>query len=331
MEKIHTLANIAYKVLKTDKSGHVLHYKVITKKAFEQGLIKNNDIITSSNISAAINAEIRKRKLENKPSRFISYGKGRFGLLENEPIGILKDVRNKNESVKKALLESLMQMPPFSFEELVAEILKNIGFENINVTAKTGDGGIDVTGELVVAGAIKNNICVQVKRWRNNVQRSSIAELRGSLRPYQTGLFITTSNFSQPAIKEANDPYKAPISLISGKELVDIMCSYGIGVVADDVTIYELDDKKEYFDAMPTVTQITNEGIEIFAVYKKEKYYAVYLNENNIIYDNTVYKSPSAAANKVQSGKQVNGWKFWKYIDKKTGKIFPLDRLRDGK
>lgn len=331
MKSTKSLAEIAYQVLKEEKEKRALHYKLISKKAFEKGLVDDDDLIAANNLSSAINSEIRKKQLENSTPRFISYGKGIFGLYENEPKGIFKEVRDKNEAVKKTLLESLMQMQPFAFEELVAEILKNLGFENINVTAKTGDGGIDVTGELVVAGAIKNNICVQVKRWRNNVQRGAIAELRGSLRTHETGLFITTSNFSKAAIEEANDPYKAPISLINGKELVEIMCSFGMGVTSDSVTIYELDESNDYFNAVPVPTQIDKDGIEIFATYKKQKYYAVYVNESNVVLDDVVYKSPSAAAVKVYNGKQVNGWKFWKYIDKTTGKEYPLDRLRNGK
>jgi hypothetical protein len=239
-------------------------------------------------------------------------------------------VRDKNNAVKKQRLEALMNMPPFSFEDLVAEVLRHLGFENINVTSKTGDGGIDVTGELVVAGAIKNNICVQVKRWRNNVQRGSIAELRGSLRPYQTGLFITTSDFSKPAIDEANDPYKAPISLINGKELVEIMCSYGIGVTADEVTIYELNDECEFLEPNFEISN-SGDGLEIFAEYKKKKYYAIYFSESKIVIGNEVLKSVSAAANKITNTSQTNGWKFWKFTDKKTGKVYPLDSLRNGK
>lgn len=330
MNKSLPYSDIAYQILKGENKYQSLHYKVIAKKAFEQGLIESDDIITSGNISSAINTDIRNSQLDGKPSRFISYGKGRFGLTENEPQGIFKDVRDKNNAVKKQLLESLMNMPAFSFEDLVAEVLRHLGFENINVTAKTGDGGIDVTGELVVAGAIKNNICVQVKRWRNNVQRSSIAELRGSLRPYQTGLFITTSDYSKPAIDEANDPYKAPISLINGKELVEIMCSYGIGVSVDEVTIYELDNNRDFIDVEPKIPQ-RGDGLEIFARYKKKIYYAVYFTESKILLDNEIYKSVSAAANKIVNGKQVNGWRFWKFKDKNTGKEYPLDKLRNEK
>lgn len=323
-----TYLDIAYKILKQEEKARSLHYKIIAKRAFKLGLIENEDLIVAGNISSAINADIRKCKIESEESKFISYGKGQYGLTENEPKGIFADIRDKNNHVKKQLLEALHVMYPFHFEELVGEVLKNLGFENITVTSKSGDGGIDVIGELVVAGAIKNNVCVQVKRWRNNVHRASIAELRGSLRPHQTGLFITTSDFSKPSIEEANDPYKAPISLINGKEFVDILCEYGIGVTSEEVVIYDIDEENGLID-IPEQVKVDGEGIEIFTNYKGQEHYAIFFSPTKIMYNNEVFKSPSAAGTKVQNGQPVNGWKFWKFIDEKDGKSYPLDRIRE--
>lgn len=323
-----TYLDIAYKILKQEEKARSLHYKVIAKRAFKLGLIESDDLIIAGNISSAINSVIRKSKIEGEESKFISYGKGQYGLTENEPKGIFAEIRDKNNQVKRQLLEALLSMPPFSFEELVGEVLRNLGFENITVTCKSGDGGIDVAGELVVAGAIKNSVCVQVKRWRNNVQRASISELRGSLRPHQTGLFITTSDFSKPSIEEASDPYKAPISLINGKEFVDILCNYGIGVTSEEVIIYDIDDENGLID-IPGKVEVDEKGIEIFTKYKGQEHYAIYFSPSKVIYNNEVFKSPSAAGTKVQNGLPVNGWKFWKFIDEKDGKSYPIDRIRE--
>lgn len=330
MAKKLSYLDIAYEVLKNSNESKSLHYKEIAQKALNLKLIENNDLIIAGNISSTINANIRKSKIEGQSSKFISYGKGKYGLTENEPKGIFADIRDKNNQVKRRLLEALLAMPPFDFEELIAEVLRNLGFENISVTSKTGDGGIDVIGELIVAGAIKNNVCVQVKRLRNNVQRSSISELRGSLRPHQTGLFITTSDYSKPSIKEANDPYKAPISLINGKELVDIMCEFGMGVTLEKVVILDIDEATQVLD-IPKDFNINEKGIEIFANYKGQTYYAIYFSPNRILYNNEIFKSPSAAGTKVQKGTPVNGWKFWKFRDAKDNKKYVLDRVRQEK
>lgn len=330
MAEKFTYLDIAYQILKDTKNSRSLHYKIIAKKAFHLGLIESDDLIIAGNISSAVNANIRKSKIEGEESRFISYGKGQYGLTENEPKGIFADIRDKNNQVKRHLLQALMAMPPFQFEELVGEVLRNLGFENIAVTSKSGDGGIDVTGELVVAGAIKNSVCVQVKRWRNNVQRSSISELRGSLRPHQTGLFITTSDYSKPSIEEANDPYKAPISLINGRELVDIMCDFGMGVTSEEVIIYDIDETNGVID-IPQKIEFDEKGLEIFTTYKGQDYYAIYFSENRILFNNEIHKSVSSAGTKVQNGLPVNGWKFWKFIDENDGKTYPIDRMRKEK
>jgi hypothetical protein len=284
-------------------------------------------LIVAGNIASAINADIRKCKVSGEESRFISYGRGLYGLSECEPKGIFADIRDKNNLVKKRLLGVLQDMPPSRFEELVGEVLRCLGFENITVVGKSGDGGIDVVGELVVAGTIKNNVCVQVKRWQHNVQRANIAELRGSLRPHQSGLYVTTSDFSKPAIEEANDLYKAPISLINGREFVDLLCEYGIGVTSENVVIYEMSDATACLPETPT-TGLENNGIEIFAKFKGQTIYAVLFSQNKVAIGNEIFKSPSAAGTKVQNGRPVNGWKFWKYVDSRDGKVYPIDRIR---
>ncbi|MDI9366002.1 MAG: restriction endonuclease [Flavobacterium sp.] len=322
-----TYLEIAYKILSEEPKLKQIHFRDLAKKAFDLELIESDDIIIAGNLASAINGDIRKAKSQGTEPKFISYGKGFYGLTEHEPKGIFADIRNKNQDVKKQLLEALHAMHPNKFEELIGEVLRNLGFESVQVTGKTGDGGIDVIGELVVAGVIRNSVCVQVKRWRNNIQRSSISELRGSLRPHQTGLFITTSDFSRQSVEEANDPFKAPISIMNGNELVDLLCQFGIGVILEKVVIFDIDKEELNFD-FPEQAEIDGAGIEIFTNYKNHKHFAIYFSPTKIIYENEVYKSPSAAGTKVQNGLPVNGWKFWKFTDTKTGKIHPLERLR---
>lgn len=319
--------DVAYKVLK-DSRAKSLHYRDIARKAFELELIESDDVIIAGNISAAISAEIRKASLNGLECRFIKHDRAFYGLAENEPVGIFAEIRAKNNSVKEQLLKVMLSMHPSRFEELVGEVLRKLNFEKVIVTGKTGDGGIDITGELVVGGVIRNSICVQVKRWRNNVQRSDISQLRGSLRPHQTGLFITTSDFSKPAIDEASDAYKAPISLMNGKELIEFMCEFGIGVSLERVTILELEEENRLieFQSPPEIDK--NKGLEIFASYKGHKHYALFFSETKILYNNEYYKSPSIAGS-VITGSQINGWRFWKYVDKKTNKEIPLNNIRE--
>lgn len=325
---ILSYAEIAYKILKEFSDKKPIYYREIANKAYEEGLLRSNDLITTGNLSSAINSEIRKSRRTGEESRFISYGKGYYSLTEFEPKGIFADIRNKNNQVKSQLLEILLSINPTKFEEITGDVLRNLGFENVEIAGRTGDGGIDVKGELVVGDVIRTKVSIQVKRWRNNVQSSTVTQLRGSLGPHEQGLIITTSDFSNAAREEASDPYKAPISLMNGKELVELMCENGIGVIKDEIALLRI-SSEDLIKAIPSGKIFDeSEGIEIFANYKGKLYYAVYFPPNKVVYNNQVFRSPSAAGMAVQNGLPVNGWRFWKYKDKNTGKKLPLDRLR---
>lgn len=321
-----TYDDIAYEVLKNSKARS-LHYKDITQVAFERQLIESDDSITAGNVSSAINAEIKRASIQGVECRFVKHDRAYYGLAENEPKGIFADIRHKNNAVKDQLLKTLLAMNPTRFEELVGEVLRKLNFEKVHVTRQSGDGGIDVEGEMVVGGVMRSQVRVQVKRWRSNTQPGDIAQLRGSLRPHETGLFITTADFSPLSRAEAADPYKAPIALMNGRELVEFMCEFGIGVSSERVVILELDENTEGLTFSTPPEPDAETGMEIFANYKKHDHFAVYFSPTKILYNNEYYKSPSIAASAV-SGGQVNGWRFWKYRDAASGKVLPISELR---
>ncbi len=120
-------------------------------------------------------------------------------------------------------------MTPAAFEGLVGALLSHIGFADVEVTKLSGDDGIDVRGTLVVGEAIRTRMAVQVKRWRMNVQSPTVQQLRGSLGAHDQGLIITTSDFSSGAREEAEKADRAPVALMSGDQLVDLLIAYEIG------------------------------------------------------------------------------------------------------
>jgi hypothetical protein len=65
---------------------------------------------------------------------------------------------------------------------------------------------------------------VSVSRWR----RGASAARR--LRVDDHGVVITTSRFTNDAVAEASAPEKAPIGLVDGPKLVDLLIEQGIGV-----------------------------------------------------------------------------------------------------
>lgn len=140
-------------------------------------------------------------------------------------------------------LEELLQsMDPYGFERLAQRILRECGFSQVEVTKKSGDGGIDGTGKLKINGIFSFNVAFQCKRYKDLVGASVIRDFRGSLTTdIEKGVLITTGRFSKAARDEASNPGKQQIDLIDGEELIAKIAEFGIGV--KPVTTYEIDEE----------------------------------------------------------------------------------------
>jgi len=143
------------------------------------------------------------------------------------------------------LADILQNMDPYGFERLAQRILRECGFSQVEVTKKSGDGGIDGTGKLKINGIFSFNVAFQCKRYSGLVGAGAIRDFRGSLTTdIEKGVLITTGTFSKAAKEEASNPGKQQIDLIDGEELISKIAEYGIGV--KEVKSYEIDE--EFFN-----------------------------------------------------------------------------------
>lgn len=154
------------------------------------------------------------------------------------------DVPDEIRPWRKKLYNVLINMNPYSFEKLTQRLLRECGFDDVKVTKKSGDGGIDGTGKLKINGIFSFNIAFQCKRYQGSVGAPDIRDFRGSLTTdIEKGLFITTGSFSKQAIEEASNPGKQQIDLIDGEEFITKLAEYGIGV--HEIKDYDIDE--DYF------------------------------------------------------------------------------------
>lgn len=142
---------------------------------------------------------------------------------------------------RQKLSEILQNMDPYGFERLTQRLLRECGFSQVEVTKKSGDGGIDGTGKLKINGIFSFNVAFQCKRYRGAVSASDIRDFRGSLTTdIEKGVLITTGTFTKAAKEEASNPGKQQIDLIDGEEFINKIAEYGIGV--KEVKTYEVDE-----------------------------------------------------------------------------------------
>lgn len=141
---------------------------------------------------------------------------------------------------KQRVLKELAALSPEDFERFCRNLLRAYGFRKVKVTRVSKDGGIDGFGQLKV-GFAYFNVAFQCKRWRDSIGRPEINQFRGDIQgDYEMGIFFTTSRFSPDAKANSLKKGAAPVTLIDGETIVDIMLSQKFGVEQEELTIYKL-------------------------------------------------------------------------------------------
>lgn len=148
---------------------------------------------------------------------------GVVALIEPPPSG--SDWR---ERVNAYLVEALT---PAAFERLIQRILRETGFTQVEVTGRSGDGGIDGRGIAKINGILSFRVVFQCKRYRGAVATNAIRDFRGAMQGRaDKGLFITTGYFTREATKEATRDGAIAIDLVDGEKLADKLKELGLGL-----------------------------------------------------------------------------------------------------
>lgn len=139
-------------------------------------------------------------------------------------------------------LAALGAMDPSAFERLCQRLLRESGFTKVEVTGKSGDGGIDGTGVLRV-NLLSFQVLFQCKRWKGSVGASTVRDFRGAMvGRTDKGLIITTGTFTADARREATRDGAPAIDLVDGELLCDLLKDRGLGVsvrMVEEVTVDE--------------------------------------------------------------------------------------------
>ncbi|MBQ2040227.1 MAG: Mrr restriction system protein [Thermoguttaceae bacterium] len=217
-------------------------YGVIENSARAVWSIRPNYISVENLDEKAIVATITK---ENRARRNNKTSTIETGPDDDDPTNDYAEYPEELKPWRERLAEILQNMDPFGFERLTQRVLRECGFTQVEVTKKSGDGGIDGTGKLRINGVFSFNVAFQCKRYKGAVGAPDIRDFRGSLTTdIEKGVMITTGSFSKAAREEASNQGKQQIDLIDGEEFITKIAEFGIGV--RPVTTYEIDE--EFFE-----------------------------------------------------------------------------------
>ncbi len=139
---------------------------------------------------------------------------------------------NDNSSYRKKLLELLISIPPSGFERLCQRLLRESGFEQVTVTGRSGDGGIDGHGILQINPFVSFKVLFQCKRYAGSVSSPQVRDFRGAMMGRaDKGIIITTGTFTSDAQKEALRDGVPPLELVHGEKLLDMFENLELGLI----------------------------------------------------------------------------------------------------
>ncbi len=175
---------------------------------------------------------------------------GRTEAAEMGELRIEPDPGEEETAIwRETLMATLLEMQPDAFERLCQRVLRESGFIQVEVTGRSGDGGIDGHGLVRIAGLISFPVIFQCKRYRNTISSSVVRDFRGAMvGRAEKGLIITTGRFTQDAKQEATRDGAPPIDLIDGDLLIDKLKDLKLGVATRQVEVVEVNT--EWFSAV---------------------------------------------------------------------------------
>lgn len=166
---------------------------------------------------------------------------------------LLSLIQHNNKSIRGQFVERLRVMNPYAFEHLIKHLLEKMGYDDVEVTAASNDKGVDVVGDIEL-GISRVREVIQVKRQQSNVGRGVLDSLRGSIHRFEAvrATIITTSGFTKGAQDAAFEKGVAPITLIDGESLLDLLVEHEIGVRKGNIRFLEFDE--------PSLSQFESEN-----------------------------------------------------------------------
>ncbi len=154
-----------------------------------------------------------------------------FTVSSKEEKQIAKEISD-SENWKDELIKTITEeLSPNAFERLVKRLLREKGFIQVEVTGRSGDGGIDGRGVATINGILSFHIIFQCKRYKGKVISKEIRDFRGAMvGRTDKGLFITTGQFTRDAVLEASRDGAPAIDLMDGEKLAEKLKELGLGV-----------------------------------------------------------------------------------------------------
>lgn len=195
--------------------------------------------VDSKEVDRVVKEQIRQEKeSEKKSSVSIDGVEDLFEI--DEPAG--------DDSWREQLFTVLTAMDPSAFERLCQRILRESGFTQVEITGRSGDGGIDGIGVMRIGGFLSFKVLFQCKRWQGSVSAGTVRDFRGAMiGRTDKGLIVTTGAFTSAAKQEATRDGAPEIDLVDGEQLIDKLKELELGVKTEKVVSERVTVNPDFF------------------------------------------------------------------------------------
>jgi len=130
------------------------------------------------------------------------------------------------EMAWREIQSHLLAMGPYEFQDLVAALLKAMGYHVSWVAPPGKDGGVDIIAWSDPLGTRPPRIKAQVKRHTSAVPVGDVRSFMAMLGDEDVGIFVTTSTFTRDAQDEARTQQNRKVSLLDIENLVELWIEY---------------------------------------------------------------------------------------------------------
>jgi restriction system protein len=177
-------------------------------------------------------ARVRKQAAEDKRARDLAH---LVAAPAENPAEAVESEELEEAYWKTQLLSVIRGIKPDAFERLAQRVLREAGFLKVEVTGRSGDGGIDGIGVLRV-NLLSFQVLFQCKRYQGSVGAGAIRDFLGAMvGRSDKGLLMTTGTFTPDAKREATRDGAPAIDLFDGDQICDLLKQLKLGVRTDMV------------------------------------------------------------------------------------------------
>lgn len=248
--------DVSDELLAVPAKSHPYKSEIMYRLAWARTYLKNFGVIDNSQRGVWILTNAAKRHSELDAKEVLDFvqalSKKRKRTKSKDTVELLSGAETPDLSTtwQQALIETVLTtVSPSGFERLIQRMLRESGFRQVEVTGRSGDGGIDGKGIAKIHGFMSFHVLFQAKRYKGTVGAPQIRDFRGAMiGKGDKGLFITTGTFTKDAKVEASRDGATPIDLIDGEELAEKLKELGLGV--STTTIEKVDVDVDWFSGL---------------------------------------------------------------------------------